>query len=338
MTIVPVPAEHCWTRGARTLGVSCGAVSGESGRARMLEAMRHVADHGASLLDTSDAYGRGGTERLIGEFLRSYPQGHLRLSTRVGRVRGTAPHPYAGRHVSHQLEQSLENLDTEVLDLYTLESHDFGPGDCHLGTVIGQMRAFRELGYIRAIGLRGPRAWWGHPQGRVEADRFLALFRAIKPDMVWVPFGVGTPAIEVEGEDLFSFASRHGVGLVLALPGAGTGCDEITAGSHVMASSRGTGFEGRRRVVSDAGLTALRERFGRQPGAVTEAALRFSLRRAATCVVLVGLAGMARGHGLWRGLAHPLSAQDDAFAEETYARIRARTGGDGALPADRVPT
>lgn len=286
---------------------------------------RAAAEHAAVLVDTADSYGFGHAERIIGRFIRRYQDAPLRLSSKVGRVRGSAPHPFAGRHIHHQLEQSLENFYVEQLDLYTLETFDFGPGDRYLGNAIDVMRTLRELEYIKAIGMWGPQTdYTATPEQQIaQAERFLYLFRLIKPDVVWTPFNAFTPAVLLDGEDLFSLTARHGVGLVLAAPLA-----------HGLLTDRGTSslpgaasgiFAGLRpsliRRVSE-GLKDLRYHFGDAPGTLTRLALRSCIQRGENCVVVVGFSSKEQVEENYSCLGPALTEQELGIVDEVYASIR----------------
>ncbi|MFF7656223.1 hypothetical protein ACFZCY_41450 [Streptomyces sp. NPDC007983] len=96
----------------------------------------------------------------------------------------------------------------EELDLCVLDCWDFGPQNRYLGTAIDQM--------LKAIGMRGPYThYWVAPEERTAcAQRFLYLFRLIKPNVVWPRLDGLTPAIQLEGESLFG----HGASVILATP------------------------------------------------------------------------------------------------------------------------
>ncbi|MGW7595178.1 aldo/keto reductase, partial [Streptomyces rubiginosohelvolus] len=78
----------------------------------------------------------------------------------------------------------------------------------YLGTAIDQM--------LKAIGMRGPYTHYGAaPEERTAcAQRYLYLFRLIKPNVVWPRLDGLTPAIQLEGESLFG----HGASVILAAP------------------------------------------------------------------------------------------------------------------------
>ncbi|MFB7600816.1 aldo/keto reductase [Streptomyces sp. NPDC056160] len=319
---------HCEVRPGRDTSGAPGAVSGFlDGLGRAVE---HVK-HGTVFLDTADSYGCGHSERMIGRFVRERQDVPLYLSSKVGRVRGSAPHPFADRHIHHQFEQSLENLYAEQLDLYTLESFDFGPADRYLGNAIDAMRTLRELESIKAIGMRGPYADYGSSpaEWEAQAERFLYLFRLIKPDVVWTRFNAFTPAVLLDGEDLFSFTARHGVGLVLAAPlahgvltGAGGRTGRSPSHLHRTASqglARSTPLLTKR--IAE-GLQRLRNTFDSAPGTLTRLALRSCLQRGDNCVVVMGFSNGEQVEENYTCLGPALTEHELAVVDEIYEHLR----------------
>ncbi|MFF4410378.1 aldo/keto reductase [Streptomyces sp. NPDC001404] len=332
MAAASLPARRlCRQTAVHPLGVHCAAVGDRPGpRDELLRrGLWSAAEHGATLLDTSDSYGLGHSERVIGQFLHEWTGHRLQVSSKTGLVRGTAPHPYAGRHIHHQFEQTIENLYLEPpLDLYTLASLDFGPGDRYLYSAIEQMRILRRNGDITAIGMRGPHAALGAPleEWHRQAARFVSLFRAIQPDVVWTHFHGLTPAVPLtdEGEDLFTFTRRHGVGLVLAAPLA----HGVLVGRPF--GPRGGGARSFDPVAT--GLKELRGRFGDAPGTLNRLALRLCLQKADHAVVIVGCSDQGQAEENFGCLGDPLTDDELEAGESAYARIRA-----GLQDADAPP-
>ncbi|MEU1151504.1 aldo/keto reductase [Streptomyces sp. NPDC005918] len=284
------------------LGVNCGAIglpdtsSSETDDGRFLDGLRRAVELGANLLDTADSYGAGRAERMLGRLLREYPNRDFLVSSKVGHIRGSAPHPYADRHIHHQFQQTQENLYVEELGLYTLDSWDFGPQDRYLGSAIDQLQTLRELGAIKAIGMRGPYIPYGatSAERRACADRFLYLFRLIKPNVVWARFNGITPVISLEGESLFSFTARYGAGVILAAPlahGRLAGRTAVTTAAQ--SGPYGGPVSGRNFTppmldAVEAGLCSIRAKFGDAPGTLARLALLYSLQKASHCAVVVG--------------------------------------------------
>ncbi|MFJ8018776.1 aldo/keto reductase [Streptomyces sp. NPDC096311] len=322
------------------LGINCGAIGmagtaesskGEYGPddGRFLDGLRRAVELGVNLLDAADSYGAGRAERMIGRILRENPNEGLLISSKVGRIRGSAPHPYAGRHIRHQFQQTQDNLYIDdALDLYVLDSWDFGQKDRYLGTAIDQMHTLQQLGEIKAIGLRGPYTHYGAtPAARAAcAARFLQLFRLIRPNVIWTRLNALTPVIPLEGENLFDFTARHGVGVVLAAPLAhGLLTGESSGNANIsLRGSRGSSraFTPRALATVATGLKVLREHFGDAPGALTRLALGWCLEKADHCAAVVGFTNPAQVVENFTCLEQPLTAGEFTFVDEIYARIR----------------
>ncbi|GAA1237019.1 aldo/keto reductase [Streptomyces rhizosphaericus] len=293
--------------------------------AHLLDELRHAVVAGldeddAALLDTADSYRCGHAEQLIGKVLRECPGHNVQVASKVGRIRGSAPHPYAGPRVRHQLEQTLENLYLDELAVYTLESYDFGPGDRYLDPVIEQMRALRDLGQIRAVGLRGP----GFRSSPRSIRRFRDLFDLIRPDVVWTQASGLLPLADLgDGEDLGAFTTRRGVGLVIASPLAH---GALAGGCPDRALAAWGGLEGDQaqavRLAITSGLVELAGRFGPNADVLARVALRFILQRVKNAVVVVGVGGGHRGQDDLSFLGRPLSDHDLVVVEEVFARVR----------------
>ncbi|WP_093802114.1 aldo/keto reductase [Streptomyces sp. Wb2n-11] len=307
---------------------------------KLLDGLRCAVESGVELVDTADSHLYGHAERLVGKVLKENRGHRVQVSSTVGRVLGSAPHPYAGPRVRHQLEQTLENLYLAELAVYTLESYDFGNGDRYLAPVVEQMRTLRDLGQIRAIGLRGPDGCSSPRYVR----RFLQLFDEIRPDVVWTRASGLLPLPDVGGgENLDTFTDRHGVGLMIASPLA----NGILAGRRLRMGAGTADQTEKQTVAIDRGLTVLANRFG-SADALLRVALRSILQQAQNAVVAVGVGDRAEVSRYFGCLGGPLCATDLAVIEEVFQLIRnavrlphARTmiveaadlGGREAVPA-----
>ncbi|WP_435057692.1 aldo/keto reductase [Streptomyces sp. bgisy060] len=282
---------------------------------KLLDGLRCAVESGVELVDTADSHLHGHAERLVGKILKENRGHRVQVSSTVGRVLGSAPHPYAGPRVRHQLEQTLENLYLAELAVYTLESYDFGNGDRYLAPVVEQMRTLRDLGQIRAIGLRGPD---GCSSPRF-IRRFLELFDEIHPDVVWTRANGLLPLPDVgDGEDLGAFTNRHGVGLLIASPLA----SGILAGRRPRMETRAGDQAVKQTAAIDHGLAVLADRFGPSAGARLRVALRFILHQAQNAVVAVGVGDRTEVSRYFDCLKGPLCATDLAVVEEVFQLVR----------------
>jgi len=339
------------------LGMGCWGIGGpfENNGAPMgwstaadehsMTGLHRAIEAGATLFDTADVYGHGHSERLLGQVLGQYPREAFQISTKVGYVRGTAAHPYDAPQLAHQFDQSRENLGVEYVDLYFLHHLEFGPCDRYLGSAVEQVRALRESGAVRAIGMRGP-----HPlSSDSPADfqrrrtRFLDLFHLIEPDVLWIRFNPLTPDLHLGEEDIFDFTARHGVGLLLGEPLA----HGLLTGKYDPAQPPGFGpgdhRSARRGFTADGiaaineGLRPLRERFGEDPQSLARVALGYCLQRGPHTAVLSGFTHPDQVTANAAVLTDPLSCEDIAFAEAAYAQLRASLHNHGRLLLAGVP-
>ncbi|MFG2683872.1 aldo/keto reductase [Streptomyces sp. NPDC048392] len=282
---------------------------------KLLDGLRCAVEAGVELVDTADSHLHGHAERLVGKILKENRGHTVQVSSTVGGVLGSAPHPYAGPRVRHQLEQTLENLYLAELAVYTLESYDFGMGDRYLAPVVEQMRTLRDLGQIRAIGLRGPDGCSSPRYVR----RFLELFDEIRPDVVWTRANGLLPLPDIgDGENLGTFTERHGVGLLIAAPLA----NGILAGRRPRLEARAANQAEKQTAAIDHGLSVLADRFGRSANARLRVALRFILHQAQNAVVSIGVGDRTEVNRYFDCLDGPLCATDMAMIEEVFQGIR----------------
>jgi aryl-alcohol dehydrogenase-like predicted oxidoreductase len=108
---------------------------------------------GINLLDTSDAYGNGHNEELVGRAIKG-KRNSLLLCTKFGNIRDVKGQPTGidGRpeYVPRACEASLKRLDIDVIDLYYL--HRVDP-NVPIEDTVGAMVKLVEQGKVRAIGL-----------------------------------------------------------------------------------------------------------------------------------------------------------------------------------------
>lgn len=119
-----------------------------------LETLRYAYDSGVNFYDTSDLYGNGHSEQIVGEAFRSVRE-HVIITTKVGLLPHTGfdmPSDFSPNYIRRALEASLKRLRTDYVDLYLLHSPtmDTLRGDPE---IIGTLNRLREAGKIRAFGV-----------------------------------------------------------------------------------------------------------------------------------------------------------------------------------------
>jgi len=109
------------------IGLGCMSFAGFFGAADDATSQRCLAaavEHGIDFLDTSNVYGAGRSESVIGSFLKS-TRAELRIATKAGIVNGP-PRRFdnAPGHLRAELEGSLKRLGVERVDLFYIHRRE----------------------------------------------------------------------------------------------------------------------------------------------------------------------------------------------------------------------
>jgi aryl-alcohol dehydrogenase-like predicted oxidoreductase len=137
------------------LGLGCMSFSGAYGPSDDVAALgviRGALDRGVTLLDTSDMYGWGHNETLVGRALGPRRSGVV-LATKFGQTRREGgANGVDGRpaYVKQACEASLKRLGTEIIDLYY--QHRVDP-KVPIEETVGAMAELVRAGKVRALGL-----------------------------------------------------------------------------------------------------------------------------------------------------------------------------------------
>ncbi|WP_225725477.1 MULTISPECIES: aldo/keto reductase [unclassified Nocardia] len=140
------------------VGLGCMGMSIAYGVADEHESMRtldRAAELGAAFLDTSDAYGRGANEELLGRWLRRSRRDQVVLATKFGLrhdpVTGlVAAVDGSPDYVTSACDASLRRLGTDHIDLYYLHRRD---PHVPIEDTVGAMADLVASGKVRYIGL-----------------------------------------------------------------------------------------------------------------------------------------------------------------------------------------
>jgi aryl-alcohol dehydrogenase-like predicted oxidoreductase len=340
----------CWAIGGpgHNLGLPMGWTTADD--TASLRGLETAFTLGANLFDTADVYGHGHSERLIGQFVSTVPRDVIVLSSKVGYFAGTAAHPYLPSHMRRQLETSLENLQTDHLDIYFLHNANFGPGDRYLAGTVEQMRAFQREGLIKAVGMRGPhrfateRLTVPKSQRGDKYARFRDLFERIQPEYLAVRHNALTPPAPHGQRDIFAFAAAHGASVLVNKPlaqGILTGKYNpqdpplFGPGDHRL---RKAWFTSQALQIIQAGLGPLRDRFGPDQHHLVRVALRYSLQYAENAAVLVGFTSPEQIAQNLTCLGDPLTTEDLIFIRATAGHLQRALDAAGEVFLDEQET
>jgi aryl-alcohol dehydrogenase-like predicted oxidoreductase len=166
------------------LGLGCMGMSGVYGPSDEVAAIaviHRALDLGVNFLDSSDMYGWGHNEALLGRALRGRRQQAV-IGTKFGQVRNPdGANLVNGRpeYVARACDASLKRLGVDEIDLYY--QHRVDPGVA-IEETVGAMARLAEQGKVRALGLSEAapatirRAHAVHPLSAVQTEYSL-LYR-----------------------------------------------------------------------------------------------------------------------------------------------------------------
>ncbi len=166
------------------IGLGCMSLSGVYGAADDVASealIRHAIETGARHLDSSDMYGWGHNETVVGRAIKGL-RDQVVLATKFGQTqRPGQPNGVNGRpdYVMQACEASLQRLGEEVIDLYY--QHRVDPS-VPIEETVGAMARLVEQGKVRFLGLSEAapetirRAHKVHPIAAVQTE-FSLLYR-----------------------------------------------------------------------------------------------------------------------------------------------------------------
>jgi len=165
------------------IGLGCMSLSGTYGPsddAAAIPFLQRAIDLGVDFLDSSDAYGLGHNEELIGRALKGR-RDKVVLATKFGQDRRSGKVNGRPEYVREACDASLKRLGVEFIDLYL--QHRVDP-DVPVEDTVGAMSRLVEAGKVRFLGLceakperieRGHAVW---PLAAVQSE-FSLLYREI---------------------------------------------------------------------------------------------------------------------------------------------------------------
>jgi aryl-alcohol dehydrogenase-like predicted oxidoreductase len=147
------------------LGMGCWAIGGpfwagkqplgwgEVDDAESLRAIERALDLGVTFFDTSDVYGTGHSEEVLGQAFAGRRE-RVVIATKFGNTYNEATRQLTGRssapsYARKACEQSLRRLQTDYIDLYQLH---IGLGPDKIEPMVETLERLRDEGLIRAYG------------------------------------------------------------------------------------------------------------------------------------------------------------------------------------------
>ena len=304
------------------VGLGLMSFSGAYGKSDDLEAIRvihHALDRGVTLLDSSDMYGWGHNESLLGKALAGSRRNQAILATKFGQTQQPGgANGVDGRpeYVKAACESSLKRLGVEVIDLYY--QHRVDPSVA-IEETVGAMADLVKAGKVRALGLSEAkpetirRAHAAHPIAAVQSEYSL-LFRVDAEETLKTTRALG-----------ISFVAYSPLGRSL-LTGAVRQATDIPEGDGRSRHPRFAGDNLARNLAMVAAIEAVAQSKGCKPGQV---ALAWLLAQGDDIVPIPGTKRSGR-------VDENLAALDVVLSVDEVARLSAALP-PGAAAGTRYP-
>lgn len=272
-----------------------------------LAAIRRARDLGVNLFDTSDSYGFGRSESLLGIVLSRH-RPDVVIATKVGVVRTSGNElkkDFSRQHILHAVDGSLKRLRTDYIDLYQL--HNPTMEDLRHEEIQETMDRLQELGKIR---------YWGvsifNPEEGIE------IINRKWGYTLQVLYNILNQA---PARELFPLAKEHGYGIIARVPLA----SGLLTGKYRQDSVfnrddiRQNFLTPKRLVEATLRVDEVRSILGGAERSMAEASLRFTLANDAVSTTIPG----ARNA---RQVESNAAAAEGTLPPDVLEKLRARLG------------
>jgi aryl-alcohol dehydrogenase-like predicted oxidoreductase len=202
ISLPPVPRRTLGGLEVSALGLGCMGMSqmyGTADRAESIATVHRALDLGVTFLDTSDVYGEGHNEELVGEAIAGR-RDEVQLATKFSLARndrGGMDIDGRPENVRARAEASLRRLGVDVIDLYY--QHRVDP-QVPIEDTVGAMAELVEQGKVRYLGLSEASA--------ASIRRAVAVHPIAALQSEW---SLWTRDLESE---VLAVAREHGIGIV----------------------------------------------------------------------------------------------------------------------------
>ncbi|MFB5676011.1 aldo/keto reductase [Paenibacillus terreus] len=217
-----------------------------------IQIIHQALDAGINLIDTSNRYADGESERIIGQAIMDRREDVV-LATKFGAEPGSKLNQSGGsrRWIRQAVEQSLMRLKTDYIDLYQLHQPI---SDTSFAEILGTLTDLVREGKIRYIGTSNHQAWQLMEAQAVSERHHLQRFVSEQS-----PYSMINRGIE---QDITEMALRYDLALLTYGPLAGgllTG--KYTAGQAADNQSRAARLKGAAAQALDPELPENKHKF-----------------------------------------------------------------------------
>jgi aryl-alcohol dehydrogenase-like predicted oxidoreductase len=261
-----------------------GAQWGGADDDESLQALNRAIDLGVNFIDTALAYGRGRSERLVGQVVRERPE-TIYVATKVPPKNLIWPAPsgiaveeaFPGDYIRACAERSLSNLGLERIDL--LQLHVWSDEWTDQGVwreTVDELRSEGKIGFF------------GVSVNDHEPHNAVRVVESGAVDTVQVIYNVFDQSPE---DELFPACREHGVGVIARVPLDEGGLTGRIGPDTEFAEDdfRGSYFGGERKRELAERVEAITADLGIAVDELPEVALRFVLSEPTVSTVIPGM-------------------------------------------------
>jgi aryl-alcohol dehydrogenase-like predicted oxidoreductase len=182
--------------------ITIGGFFGPVDDAESMQALHAAIDAGMRFIDTSDAYGAGRSEQIIGRFLRERPdRDEIIICTKGGNNMVTGARNFTPDYIRGCLEGSLQRLGVEAINVYLL--HNPSVQNLKAGDSFELLEKFKGEGKIKH---------WGVSVNTLEECEL--TIELGQPAVMQMEYNL----LDQEAEGVFSRAKAAGVGVISRVP------------------------------------------------------------------------------------------------------------------------
>jgi len=249
-----------------------------------LASLHHAVELGCNFFDTALVYGKGHSERLLGELLRGGAGHRIFSATKIPPLNGQWPalpqvplaETFPATHIRACVEESLRNLRVERLDL--LQFHVWDDSWTASDDWREAMRRLKAAGLVEAVGIS---------VNRSQPENCLLALSTGEIDAVQVVYNIFDQSPE---DRLFPACRAHDIAVIARVPfDEGTLTDALTLESTWPEGDwRNIYFGAGNLAASVARAEALRPLVPRGM-TMPELALRFILASSDVCTTIPGM-------------------------------------------------
>jgi aryl-alcohol dehydrogenase-like predicted oxidoreductase len=184
--------------GAMTIGGVYGSIDDAVSR----QALHAAVDAGMNFIDTSDAYGAGHSEQVIGQFLKERAdRDQIIICTKGGNNMVTGARTFTPDYIRGCVEGSLKRLGVEAIDVYLLHN-----------PAVDNLKAAESFDVLETYKAQGKIKHWG-----VSVNTLPECELAVscgQPAVMQMEYNI----FEQEPAEVFAQAHAAGVGVIARVP------------------------------------------------------------------------------------------------------------------------